>query len=802
MTKASLQTFIRFLFRNPFYSILKLLGLSIGLAVIIMVGMYVIHETSYDRFHSDYQRIYRVVQVSNFNGIVENSSSAPFPLKNHLEREFHGKIDGCFRIFNYQNASQLVSSSDKTAFESGLFYVDPDFFQIFGIEILQQKKSNCLKDPFTAIITQSAAEKYFPGTNPIGKKLTINGRYDVLIEALAKDPPSQTHFKFQLLVSMETVRENYGGRFPDTWAWNPCWTYVKLKENVSRKEFESELLAFSYRLFPAKRDYSSYFTLQPIADIHLFSRLDYEIAPNGSWSNVITLAALGLFIFILSVINYIGLSSAKSFERSKEIAVRKVTGATDWQIVIQYIREVAFFAFLAVLISLSLVEIFMPYFRALAGVSFTYGSITSLSSLVLIIAVLVIVTILVGIYPAFLLLKIDMLEIIKGKLPAEKTQSRIRKSLVMIQVALAIGLLVVNQVVKRQYNLLTTHNLGFRSKDILIIPTRLPEVRENYDRLIAKIRSLPKVTHITGMDYKIGINHNFYLFNTDSDRKNDWQYFPALLVQDNFVETFDIEIIAGRSYNSAFPGEGNRSILISETMCNHLGITPQEALGHPFISWRGEERVVGVFRNFSAKSLHFRQEPFVLDMKTSEYDKVLTSHYTAIRVKEGAMSEVIPTIETIWKEIFPAKPFQYSLLEDEIQNHYRIEKMLLLVASVLTIIAVLMAMVGLWGLGVYYSSRRKKEFAVRLIHGAMFGDILKLLFRDYLPSLVLATLAALIISCIVSATWLSVFAVLGTTLVVSFFYTFAMAAVVFSAVIILYAYRISQLQPAIILKSD
>ncbi|HON19308.1 MAG TPA: ABC transporter permease, partial [Salinivirgaceae bacterium] len=454
MTINRIYILIRQSAQNPLFAIVQILGLSIGFFILILIGMYANHEFSYDRYHTQYKRIYRLIQISNYNGIVENSSSAPFPVKKAIDAEYPEIIEASARIFNYQNTFQLVSSPQSTQYEPGLFFVDSDLLKVLDIHIKKRQTDSLLVKPYKALITESAAQRFFKNSDAVGKTLIINNNYPVEVEAVVADPPSQTHFRFTILVSMETVRQNYSGKLPDSWAWNPCWTYVKLKKGVDRSTFEKVLDEFSRRHLPSNRENSSYFKAQPISDIHLSSKLDYEISSNGNIVNLLTICALGLFIFILAIINYIILTTAQTFHRLKEIVVRKVVGMSNSTLLAESIFESFVISAFSLLISLIFIELFLDDFNQFVGTDLKFSNILLPENLLLIAIAILLASILGGLYPSINYSRLNIAEVLKGKFPRRMLLSNFRKFLVVIQVAIALGLLVVSQVIFRQYRFL------------------------------------------------------------------------------------------------------------------------------------------------------------------------------------------------------------------------------------------------------------------------------------------------------------------------------------------------------------
>ena len=788
--------------KSPFFTIINISGLSIGFASFVLIGLYITHETEYDRYHPDYQRIYRIAQIGNYNGVVENSSSVPFPVKNALETEFPEIIESITRVFNFQNPSQQISTEKLTAYDNGLFFVDPEFFEIFEYKELKGSVSHMLTEAFTVVLTHSAAKKYFGDQSPIGKYVTINDWRQLTVVGVVADPPLQTHFRYTMLSSMETVRMAYRGKLPDTWVWNPCWTYLKLREGFVGADLQKHFPKFVNKyFFDISRQSNSLF-LQPLKDIHLYSRLDYEISQNGSLSNVLIYSGLAVFIIIMAIINFTNLSTATASNRSREITIRKITGASRPVLIGHILFEAIIVSFLAMVIALLLIEIMLPYFNNLVGKSLTFSMVFEPKNFTKLLLTTLLSGILSGLYPAIYLSNIVMIRILKGNLNPGSGRSSIRKLLVIIQFAIGLTLVLGTQVINSQLKYILSSDIGFKAKNIIIVPSRLRAVKENFSLLSTQIKELPEVDNLTAMDYIIGINHNAHDFKVEGQDNNYWQYYPALIVHDNFIETFEIEILEGRNYDPSISNDADSGILISEAMVRQMGWDNKSALGKRFSSRYGNESVIGVFKDFSAKSLHTPNEPFVLDMRGSERYKTQSAQYIAIRVSDGEMSTVLPKIQRIWEKVLPKTPFQYSILDQEISNQYQFEAQLSDISFVLTILSIFVASLGIIGLGSFLTARRKKEIGIRIVLGASLKNIIILLSKEYLKLIVISLIISFILGGLVTKIWLNTFSSGITNTPFIFVLTAVLSLIIVFVTVLIQSFYNAQIAPAEILKAE
>jgi len=337
----------RNLFKRKTYSLINILGLSTGIASFLIIYLYVIGELKYDRHHNQADHIYRLVNVYDFEGVGENSASAPFPVAFSLVNDYPGMIKNAVRLFNFQAPRSFVEYEENKYNEKQFYFADSTYFSIFDHEFIRGNPATALDEVGSVVITQSTAKRYFGDEDPMGKTITFETRINLEIKAVIKDVPEESHFKFDFLGSLSTLRGVYGGSLPQTWVWNPCWTYLLLSKDADPEILESKFPEFIQKYFyDAEKDNVSLY-LQPLTDIHLKSHLDYELAPNSHMSSVYILSIIAVFLLLIAMINYMNLATATSLGRVKEIGIKKVTGASRGQLMIQFVGEAILITFIA-----------------------------------------------------------------------------------------------------------------------------------------------------------------------------------------------------------------------------------------------------------------------------------------------------------------------------------------------------------------------------------------------------------------------------------------------------------------------
>jgi len=385
------------------HTFINILGLAIGLACFILISLYVLDELSYDRYHKNSKKIYRLVNVYSFEGVGENSASSPFPVAFTLKDEYPGLILNAVRIFNFQSPRLLIEYDEKRFNERRFFYADSTFFDVFDHEFIYGDPKTALDESYSVVITESTANKYFGEKNPIGKLLRFEKRFDLKVTGVVKDTPSQSHFKFDFIGSMSSVAQLYGGKLPDTWVWNPCWTYFLLQPNADPKKLEIEFPSFIEKYFydAEKENVSLY--LQALSDIHLKSKLDYEIEANNNYSYIQILSIIAIFLLIIAAINFTNLATASSDCRIKEIGVKKILGVTRKRLIWQFLSEAIILSFISLIFALFFIELILPAFNVFTGKSFSTAIFFQSEYIFGLLFLGLITGFISGLYPAFYL---------------------------------------------------------------------------------------------------------------------------------------------------------------------------------------------------------------------------------------------------------------------------------------------------------------------------------------------------------------------------------------------------------------
>lgn len=748
----------RNLVKHKLYTLINVAGLAIGIASFILIWLYILDELSYDRYHTKADDIYRLVNVYDFDGVGENSASSPFPVAWTLKNEYPALIKNVTRVFNRQAPRTLVEVDVISYNERLFFFADSSFFEIFDYKFISGNPNTALDEINAVVITETAAKKYFKDENPMGKTIRVERGLDLKITGVIEDVPHNSHFQFDFMASLSSMKKPYGGQLPKTWVWNPCWTYLVLEKGAAEK-LDKEFPKFIDKFFYDAEKENVTLYVQPLTDIHLKSKLDYEIEPNSNISYIMILGGIAFFLLIIAIINYVNLATATSAGRSREIGIKKVFGAYRSQLIYQFLFESILLSLVALVVSLFLIEFLLPSLNNFSDKSISLSILLDPSYAFIIILIGVLTGLLSGLYPAFYLSLFKPIIVLNQK-HNESTKSGFgRKFLVIVQFTISIVLIIITLNIFNQLSYLKNADTGFNKNNVLILPINGTSIAKSYEAFKEEILLNPNIISVTAMDDLLGAAHNTHEFRPEGFPEDKWQFYPALVVRYDFLETFDIEVLAGRDYSRDMKTDPEKGMLINEAMVKHLGWDSNEdAIGKKFPSLQGEERVIGVFRNFNVTSLHETSGPFVLNIKETPGAIRFFLKYIAIRVNPNNIDESIAFMEQKWNESEKGRPFEYTFLDKELEQLYHDEKVLGQLSLILTAIIIFIAALGLYGLASFMTEQRTREIGIRKVFGADDRSILTLLSKEFAKLVAISIAFAWPISYLLTEEWLGYFA--------------------------------------------
>lgn len=737
--KILLRSFVK---RRVYY-IINITGLAIGITSFILIMLYVFDELSYDRFYKKADRIVRVCMIYDFGGVGENSASMPFPVAYTLKSEYPDMVEEVVRLFNFQSDRSLIEYEGKKFNESRFFFADSTFFEIFEQDFISGDPVTALKEPNSAVITESVARKYFGEEDPMGKILKLEVKVPLKVTGVIRDVPRQTHLRFDFIASISSVKSMLGGQLPATWVWNPCWTYVLLADGVQPSQLEANFPSFIKNFYYDAQRESIVMYLQKLTKIHLHSRIDYEIKPNSNYAYIVILSVIAVFLLIIAAINFMNLSTATAGARAKEIGIRKVTGADRFKLIVQFISESLVISLVAMIFSLFLIELILPAFNDMTDKQIRLDYLLNPMNLLYITGLWILLALMSGSYPSLYLSSFKPITILRGSNMSFSRTGLARKILVVFQFTISIGLIIGTIMIFRQVNYLSKANLGFNPDNVIMLRINQTNVSRDFETFRNEIMKNPGIVNVTALDDIIGESHNTHEFWFEGMKEGEWRFFPALVIRYDFLETFGIKLVAGRDYNRENKTDPEKAILVNEALVRHMGWSSnEEALGKKFRSLSGDENIVGVFEDFQPTSFHEPGGPFVLNMKEKPGEINFFTKYAAIRTSGHNNQDIISYLESKWGQFEKDKPFDYFILKDELSRLYIDEKNLGNLAFSFTLLIMFVAAMGLFGLASFMAEKRTREIGIRKVMGASVVNILFLLQREFTWLILIAMIIA------------------------------------------------------------
>ncbi len=760
---AMFRNYFKVTYRNfikqKVYSALNVSGLAIGLACSILIFIYINDELSYDKFHSKSDRIYRVLEKFESEGVGEHSASLPFPTGPALKNDFERQVEHSVRFFNFQSPSLALANkaADKGFNESNIFFADSTFFDVFDFELIEGDKETALDEPNAILITRSMAKKYFVDEDPMGKTLEFQGNQNLMVTGVLEDTPKNAHFQFDFIVSFSSLKSSFRGRYPSSWYWNPCWTYIVLEENTKPEDLTVQFPDFVQKYFPDFIKDDIELQLQPIEDIHLKSKLDYEIAANSDEKNIYIFGLVAIFVLFIAAINFINLSTARANKRAKEVGVRKSLGSAKSQLINQFIFESVLLTFTSLIIGIVMVMICLPGFNLLTEKSV---SITILLEPIFLFSLLgagLIIGLLSGFYPAFVLSAFKTVSVLKGG-HLKTSGLNFRRVLVTAQFAISIMLIIGTFIVLKQLNFLQNKDAGFDDEHIVMVPVIRSPMGQHYENFKVEALKSSHIFSMTAVEEVVGAK--FQVGNYQFEEMDESKPFPRFNVRHDFIQTMNIPLAAGRAYDQTIQTDDSLALIVNETLVHSMGWgSPEEAIGKRF-SYRGELRgkVVGVVEDYNFASKHYPIAPLVITLNSRRGAFNLFIKYVAVKIDGDQMKAALEDLEKAWISVLPERPFDFFFLDDRINDSYKSEQKLSSITVIFSALAILVACLGLFGLATFSVEQRTKEIGVRKVLGINTTQIMVLLSREFMILIGIAFVIAIPLGFYALNEWLNGFA--------------------------------------------
>ncbi len=790
MIKNYLKIALRNLLKFKAYSFINIFGLAIGIAACMMILLYIKDELSYDRYNVKADQIYRVHTLGKLAGNEINIAVSPPPLGETLVRDYP-EVIRYTRLM--PNNTMLIRYKDNVFNESGFFWADSTIFDVFTIPFIEGDSKTALTQPHTVVLTEKLAKKYFGKEDPMDKIMSFEDGTPYTVKGVVKNCPANSHFHYDMFASIASLGL---GNTP-YWIANSFYTYIVLKKGVPGSELEAKLPGFVEKyagpqlreLFGAsyediQKSGNKYeFHTQALTDIHLNSHLDYELEPNSDVKYIYIFSIIALFILLIACINFMNLSTARSTLRSKEVGIRKVLGSNKSQLIKQFLTESVLMTFIAVIVAIALVEIFLSSFNSLAGKELHTSYFNNYLAIPAIIIVVIIVGLIAGSYPAFFLSSFKPVTVLKGKLNGN-SGSWLRNGLVVFQFAISIILFIGTFIVFGQLKYVQEKNLGFDREHVLVIQ-RAWALENQAQTFKDELKNDTHVVSASNTDNIPGRSFGQIVFKPEG-APGAQQYIMAIMSTDyDFAKTMKLQLAEGRFFSREYPTD-SLALVLNESAVKLMDI--KDPVGKRLIiPGRTPEQnvsysIVGVLKDFHFESLHQKIRPLAILLNRGQ------TAYLPVRISPADVSGSVAYIEKEWKKFVPNKPFEYFFLDDDFNKLYESELKTGQIFTVFSILAIFIACLGLFGLAAFTAERRTKEIGIRKVLGASIPGIVILLSKEFTKWVLIANIIAWPLAFYFMNSWLQNFAYridpgLGTFLLAAIIALFiALLTVSFQAV--------------------
>lgn len=730
------------------YSFINIVGLAVGLASCILILLWVQDELSYDRFHTNGNDLYRVVAEWRKTKPASHYWPVCAPLAPALKEEYPEIIKAA--RFTRLRRGQLVKFGSKNFNESQICLTDPDFFEMFTFPFVQGDARTALSNPESIVLTEEMAAKYFGTEDPIGKTLNINNEYDFIVTGVIKNIPHNSHLQFDFLASFVRIEDfEKAWEVLDNWTLNGFATYIELEERASAAVLTDKIANYRQKKVPESKDV---LYLQPLKDIHLYSsHILFGIEGQGDIRYVYIFSIVAFFVLFIASINFMNLSTARSSNRAKEVGLRKVVGAKRAQLIRQFFCESIVMAFCSLILAVVLAELFLPVFTNLSGKQLSLDLSSHINILFTIVLLTLITGFLSGSYPAFFLSSLRPVKILKGISKTEGQGYLFRRILVVSQFSLSILLIICTVVVSHQVEFMRNKKLGFDKDQVAYFPIR-DELVPRYDSFKSE---LLKNTGIKNVAVSSNLPTSGVILTTDKvtwEGKNPEEVVVLEVTSAgyDFIETFNMEIVKGRSFSKEFSSDEEEAIVINETAEKVIGI--EDPVGKQLVFGESAVTIIGVVKDYHFKSLHSEIEPLVLAIVPDLF------RYVFVKLDTADIQNTLIDIESTWKSFFPDTPFEFHFLDEAYDKLYRSEQRMGSLFNTFTILAIVISCLGLFGLASFMAEKRTKEIGIRKVLGASIAGIIILLNKQFTRWVLIANVVAWPIAYYVMSKWLQGFA--------------------------------------------
>lgn len=748
MFKNYLKIAVRNLLRSKIYSIINIVGLAVGIVCCLLIYLFIRNEMSYDHFHSDGKRIFRVLRTSFSDGNERKIAVTSGPYADALMNDFPAEVKEVVRV--YPN-NGLVVYGDKAFREEKFYFADSNFFSFFSFPLLKGDPSKVLQEPNSVVISYKVVQKYFGNENPLGKLITVDKEFTFTVTGVFGKFPGNSHLDFDFVASLELFK-NYN--FFSNWWANTFLTYAKLPASNLKKPLEAKFDQFMEKYLGKdfqRTGIKTGLTLEPLDDIYFNSGTSYDWALHGDKDAIYIFSAIAIFILLIACINFLNLSTARSDKRVKEIGLRKVVGALRHNLIIQFLAEAMVITSLATLLALFFIELSLPFFESFLGDKLIVPS--SYTVIAYLPGIIAVVGILAGGYPAFILSGFRPIKILKSQLTGNPKSSLLREGLVVTQFSISILMIISTIIIFNQMDFIRNKKLGFNINQVLLLRINNADIYKNRQSFKENLLKYPEIKNVSVMSGEPGGFFDVFSFKVE-EKTDDAFRMRTVFTDFDYVKTLRLKIIAGRDFSEDFSTDKSEAVLLNESAVKYLGWNDQNAIGkrlmNNFID-SSYRKVVGIVEDFHFKSLREKIEPLVISISND-------TRVIAVKINSAGISHSLGIIKEAFEEAAPQYPFEYEFLDKSFDNMYKNDEERFQLFTTFSILAIFIACLGLLGLSSFTSEQRRKEIGIRKVLGATVSGIVLLLSKEFIRLVLIANLIAWPLAYYFMNDWLEDFA--------------------------------------------
>lgn len=806
-----LRTALRTILKYKAYATINFLGLTTGFALALLIVAYVRSEVSYDRFHANVERLYRIKYVAP-NGLQIASSPPPIA---PVMKDFFPGVEEAGRMFA-RNVSISLPDGKEAFEENNVYFADSTIMKMFSFEFVKGSPERALVDKFTVLLNEEMARKYFGDNDPVGETLIFSGTVSFKVAGVVKDFPENSHLRFNILVPYDNmfdleapvVAQNLRNNLAINFVISHSYTYVLLKPGADASEVDAKMPEFLKKYAQPNLIVGQVFTLMPVKDIHLKSTLLVEPSSTNSWTNLYIFIGVGVLTLLIACINYINLSTAQSFTRIKEIGIRKILGSMKSQLIGQFLAESFLFALVSFVFSLLVFYMALPFLNLLTDKNMIFREVMDWKLVSAGILLVLIITLLAGGYPSYFVTRFNSINALKGSGITQHGSQFLRKALVVFQLAIACMLLSGSLLILKQLRFLNDRPLGFQREHIINVPLFSQNLngifRQNdstfWNRLqtfrdAIETQSGVKATALSSN--APGLGAIFRGTIPEGFTQQDNLFIANMSVDYDFFKTYGMEVVAGRSFSKEYGTDRAEGFMINESAVKQFNFGSADAAIGKKMNREGKQgKIIGVIKDFNFTSLTEPVSSMVLEVAPNGYNTL------SIKFENANVTSSLGTLEKEWNKMFPEKTFQYTFLDQQLNDQYRGFQNFGTIIQIFTGIAILISCLGVYGLILFVVQRKVKEIGVRKVLGASIGSILQLIYKDFVLLIIAGFVIAIPVSYYFIGQWLENFTYHTTIDVLTYAISLLAVIVVVVITIAIQAVKASLANPVNSLRSE